>query len=77
MLTGEAVAVVLAGAFAGMACLPAASSSIQSIVGGSAHTDLTLAGAIVALFSVLAFASAYWPARRAGQASPAELLKRE
>jgi putative ABC transport system permease protein len=77
LLTGEAVAVVLAGALAGMACLPAAAASIQSVVGPSARTDLTLASAIAALFSVLAFASAYWPARRAGQTDPAQLLRAE
>jgi putative ABC transport system permease protein len=77
LLTGEAVAVVVAGAAVGIALLPAASSSLQSIVGSSAHTDLRLAAGIAALFSVLAFASAYWPARRAGQADPAQLLRTE
>jgi putative ABC transport system permease protein len=77
ILTGEAVAVVLAGVMTGMAFLPAVSSSIQSIVGGVPRTDLGLAAGIAGLFSLAAFASAYWPARGAGQANPAQLLRSE
>ena len=73
----SAVGVVAAGVAIGLAFLPAASSSIQRLVGGAARTDPGLAAAIAGVFSLAAFASAYWPARRAGTASPAELLKAE
>jgi putative ABC transport system permease protein len=77
ILTGEAVTVVLIGVITGMAFLPAAASPIQSIVGGAPRTDLRLAAGIAALFSLAAFGSAYWPARRAGRANPAQLLRSE
>ena len=69
--------VVLIGVIAGLAFLPAAASPIQSIVGGAPRTDLRLAACIAALFSLAAFGSAYWPARRAGRANPAQLLRSE
>ena len=77
LLTGEAVAVVLAGAAIGLALLPAAAPSIRGIVGGAARTDAGLAAGIAGLFCAAAFVSAYWPARRAGHANPAELLRAE
>ena len=77
LLTSEAVGMVAAGVAIGIAFLPAASSSIQRLVGGAARTDPGLAAAIAGVFSLAAFASAYWPARRAGAASLTELLKAE
>jgi putative ABC transport system permease protein len=76
-LTYEALAVVLAGVMTGLALLPAASSSIQSIIGGVPRTGLGLAAAVTALFCIAALGSAYWPARRAGRVNPADLLRSE
>jgi len=77
ILTTEALAVVSAGLVTGLALLPAASSAVRSIVGGMPRIGIGLAGAIAALFSMAAFGSAYWPARRIGQLNPAGLLRSE
>ena len=77
ILTGEALAVVAGGVVIAGALLPATSASIHSIVGGTSTSDLAVAASIAVLFSAAAFASAYWPARRAGRVSPAELLRSE
>jgi len=77
ILTGEALAVVAGGVAIAGALLPATSASIHSIVGGTSTNDLGVAASIAVLFSGAAFASAYWPARRAVRVNPAELLRSE
>ena len=73
----EAVLVVLAGAAAGLALLPASAAGMQALIPGLPSAGWPVVLAAMAAFVVLALASAYGPARRAGRIAPAAVLRAE
>jgi ABC-type antimicrobial peptide transport system permease subunit len=76
-LTGEAVAVVAIGIFAGLALLPFSTRALRGLVIDAPSVDPKLAVSMACVLALSGFVSAYWPARRAGRVDPAQLLKVE
>ena len=75
-MSRETLAVVLGGAVAGVALLPAANAAVAAVVAGSRYPPRRHRrgnGGVV----LLAVGSAYLPARRAGRIDPAESLRAE
>jgi putative ABC transport system permease protein len=75
LVAGEALAVTLAGAAIGVALLPSTLSLLRPAVGVLPAASGSSATAVAILFVLAATCSAYGPARRAGRAHLAELLR--
>ena len=76
-MSREALAVVLGGAVAGVALLPAANAVVAAVVAGLPLPRPGVIAAVIGGVVLLAVASAYLPARRAGRINPAESLRAE
>ena len=76
-MSREALAVVLGGSAAGVALLPAANAVVAAVVAGLPSPRPIVISAVIVGVVLLAVASAYVPARRAGRINPAESLRAE
>jgi putative ABC transport system permease protein len=74
-VSGEALAITLAGLAIGFAVLPSTLSAIARFSGGLPTRPGPLVAAIAMLFVCTASASAYGPARRASRANAADVLR--
>ena len=76
-MSRETLAVVLGGAVAGVALLPAANAAVAAVVAGLPLPRPGVIAAVIVGVVLLAVGSAYVPARRAGRINPAESLRAE
>jgi hypothetical protein len=76
-ITAETGRVVLVGVVVGLALQPTVMTSMQAIVSGLPPAGAWLVASVAILFALLGVGSAYAPARRAGLANPADVLRAE
>jgi predicted permease len=76
-VTGDALRIVLGGVLGGFALLPLSTLTLRRLVVDAPAFDVRLAAAVACLLWGGALFSAYWPARRAGRADTAQLLRSE
>lgn len=76
-VTGDALRIVLGGVLVGLVLLPLSTLTLRRLVVDVPAFDVRLAAAVACLLLAGAFFSAYWPARRAGRANTAQLLRSE
>jgi ABC-type antimicrobial peptide transport system permease subunit len=76
-VTADALRVVLGGVLVGLVLLPLSTLTLRRLVVDVPAFDVRLAAAVACLLLAGAFFSAYWPARRAGRANTAQLLRSE
>ena len=76
-VTGDALLLVFGGVVCGLALLPLSTSALRRLVVDAPALDVKVPAAVACLLLAGAFVSAYWPARRAGRADTAQLLRSE
>ena len=76
-VTRDALLLVFGGVVCGLALLPLSTSALGRLVIDAPALDVKLPAAVACLLLAGAFVSAYLPARRAGRADAAQLLKSE
>ena len=76
-VTGDALLVVFGGVIGGFVLLPLSTLTLRRLIADAPAIDVRLAAAVACLLLAGAFVSAYWPARRAGRADTAQLLRSE
>ena len=76
-VTGDALRVVLGGVLGGFALLPLGTLALRRLASDAPAFDVRLAVAVACLLLAGAFVSAFVPARRAGRADTAQLLRSE
>lgn len=76
-MTRDAALVVIGGGLVGLALLPPCVSALQSLLVEAPPFSLWLGLSVTGLVTMAGLASAYWPARQAGRADPAQRLRAE
>jgi len=76
-VTSDALRLVAGGVLGGFVMLPLSTLTLRRLVVSAPAFDIRLAAAAACLMIGGACVSAYWPARRAGRANTAALLKSE